>query len=229
MSIQSVFNKYAGQYDQSRKKLIPCFDDYYQTMLEVIPFGQDSALEVLDLGAGTGLVAGLVAANYPGARITLVDIAGEMLAKARNALAGYDNNFEFVTADYVAGWSFGPVEREFDLIISSLSIHHLEDEAKRNLFRKIFANLKPGGVFVNADQALGETEAIEKVNHNKWLEQARALGATELELAASLERMREDRMAPLDDQLQWLREAGFAEVTCWYKNYSFIVYSGMKR
>ena len=72
-------------------------------------------------------------------------------------------------------------------------------------------------------------EAIEKVNHNKWLEQARALGATEQELAASLERMREDRMAPLDDQLQWLREAGFAEVTCWYKNYSFIVYSGMKR
>ncbi|WP_419175945.1 class I SAM-dependent methyltransferase [Desulfosediminicola sp.] len=229
MSVQSVFNKYAGQYDQSRKKLIPCFDDYYQTMLEVIPFGQDSALEVLDLGAGTGLVAGLVADNYPGARITLVDIAGEMLAKARNALAGYDNNFEFVTADYVAGESFGPVERGFDLIISSLSIHHLEDETKSNLFRKIFANLKPGGVFVNADQALGETEAIEKVNHNKWLEQARALGATEQELAASLERMREDRMAPLDDQLQWLREAGFAEVTCWYKNYSFIVYSGMKR
>lgn len=225
MSIQSVFNKYAARYDESRVKLIPCFDEYYRTMLEVIPFASEQVLEVLDLGAGTGLVAGLVAAKYPQARITLIDLAGEMLSEARKALAEYYNEFNYITADYVAGESFG---KEFDLIISSLSIHHLKDKDKRKLFTKICANLKVGGIFINADQALGETAAIEKFNHGKWLEQSRERGATEEELAAALERMREDKMSPLADQLQWLRDAGFAEVTCWYKNYSFVVFSGMK-
>jgi len=225
MSVQAVFNKYAGQYDESRAKLIPCFDDYYRTALEAIPFGADQELEVLDLGAGTGLIAGLVAARYAKARITLIDIAGEMLTEARKTLSVYQNDFDFVTADYLAGESFG---KEFDLIISSLSIHHLEDTAKRKLFAKIFENLKVGGIFINADQALGETANIETINHNMWLEQSRAAGASEEELAASLERMREDRLAPLADQLQWLKDAGFSEVGCWYKNYSFVVYSGMK-
>lgn len=83
MSVQAVFDKYASQYDDSRKKLIPCFDDFYQTAIDIIPFTSDQDIHVLDLGSGTGLMASLVASNFPLAKITLFDVAGKMLEEAK--------------------------------------------------------------------------------------------------------------------------------------------------
>jgi len=42
--------------DLMRRKLVPCFDDFYHTALELLPFAPDAGFEVLDLGAGTGTV-----------------------------------------------------------------------------------------------------------------------------------------------------------------------------
>ena len=75
MSIQAVFDKYASQYDVSRQRLIPCFDDFYQIAIEAIPFNREEDICVLDLGAGTGLMAEMVATKYPSAKIDLVDFA----------------------------------------------------------------------------------------------------------------------------------------------------------
>jgi tRNA (cmo5U34)-methyltransferase len=47
-------------------------------------------------------------------------------------------------------------------------------------------------------------------------------------LKKAVERMKEDRPATLAEQLDWLEEAGFGEVTTWYQYYGFAVYSGMK-
>ena len=39
----------------------------------------------------------------------------------------------------------------YDLVISSLAIHHLEDDAKRELYRQIAVRLRVGGRFVQGD------------------------------------------------------------------------------
>jgi tRNA (cmo5U34)-methyltransferase len=62
----------------------------------------------------------------------------------------------------------------------------------------------------------------------KWAEQVKANGITEAELRATLTRMAEDRMSTLSRQLEALRGIGFQDVNCWYKNYSFAVYSGRR-
>lgn len=48
------------------------------------------------------------------------------------------------------------------------------------------------------------------------------------DLAAALERMKEDHMAPLQAHLLWLTEAGFQAVDCWYPSYNFAVFGGRK-
>jgi tRNA (cmo5U34)-methyltransferase len=48
------------------------------------------------------------------------------------------------------------------------------------------------------------------------------------DLAAALDRMKFDRAATLEDQLEWLREAGFRDIDCTYKNLIFAVYCGIK-
>jgi tRNA (cmo5U34)-methyltransferase len=122
---------------------------------------------------------------------------------------------------YVAGdyRSFNEQE-SYDLVISSLSIHHLSDPEKQELFRHIFQALKPGGIFLNMDQIKGPTPALQETYCRKWEEITRINGATEDEILGGVERRRlYDREATLENQLQWLREAGFREADCVYKKW----------
>ena len=115
------------------------------------------------------------------------------------------------------------------MIVSALSVHHLEEPDKRVLFVNVYEALVDGGLFVNADQVLGPTPEIEKVYRQSWLRQVRERGVAEDDLASALARMEEDKMSTLDAQLGWLKGIGFQAVNCWYKNYSFAVYSGRRR
>jgi tRNA (cmo5U34)-methyltransferase len=113
-------------------------------------------------------------------------------------------------------------------IVSALSIHHLDDSGKAALFRRIHDALKPGGKFVNAEEVLAPTEALDALYWDEWERQARAAGAPEEEFAGVEARAKYDRPAKLDDQLAWLREAGFADVDCYYKYLMFAVYGGRR-
>ena len=44
----------------------------------------------------------------------------------------------------------------FDLVVSALAVHHLQGEAKAELFRRIHVSLRPGGRLVLADVVLPE-------------------------------------------------------------------------
>jgi len=223
-AIKSGFDASANTYDQTRRQLIPCFDDFYRSALALIPYQRDDHFRVLDLGAGTGLLSFFVSRQFPHARITLTDISGAMLSKARERFSAEPGNFEFVSADY----SVEQIPGEFDVIISALSIHHLTNTLKQRLFSIIFNMLPSGGVFINADQVLGQTPEIDDLYRKTWMEQVTSLGISDTELNAAGERMKEDKMTPLDIQLDWLRNAGFGHVNCWYKNFSFAVFSGQK-
>lgn len=224
MSIASAFNRAAGDYDRLRRALVPCFDDFYAAAIDAIPFERDAPIRVLDLGAGTGLLSAFVVSSFPRARVTLVDVAGEMLAKARVRFGDEGERVETRVLDYVTE----PIPGRYELVISALSIHHVNDADKRSLFVKIFEALELGGAFVNAEQVLGPTPALVAKYRAHWLAEARAKGASEAEIAAAEERMTHDRCATLEAQLAWLREAGFHDIDCWYKSYQFAVYAGRK-
>jgi tRNA (cmo5U34)-methyltransferase len=220
-----AFDAVAADYDAPRRRLVPCFDAFYGAALELIAeWGPPPAAAVLDLGAGTGLLAGLVRAAFPDTRLQLVDIAAAMLERARARFQG-QSGVSFAVADYAEAELGGP----WDLVVSALSIHHLDDAAKRRLFARVRGALRPGGLFVNAEQVLAPTPELERRAHERWRGQALALGASEAELAEAEARMRHDRCATLEDQLLWLRQAGFAEVDCAFKAWRFAVYSGRRR
>ena len=224
MSIKSVFDKYSAEYDGARRRLIPCFDDLYKTALNTIPFAKEEKIKVLDLGAGTGLLSEMIASGYPYAELTLMDISGKMLAIAKTRLKRFPNPIDYREEDY----GQEQISDRYDLIISSLSIHHLAAEDKKKLFANCFAALTLGGIFINADQVLGEDAAIEKIYRANWLEEVVKNGVSEEELAAAFERMKEDKMSTLSYQLSALAEVGFSDTTCCYENYSFVVFSGRK-
>ena len=214
----------AEVYDRTRRQLVPCFDDFYRIAVELAPFPRDAALDVVDLGAGTGLLSAFFADAFPCARFTLVDVSAEMLAQAQARFADAGDRFSYVVADY----GTMALPRDVHLVVSALSIHHLSDDGKRDLFARIHAALVPGGTFVNADQILGATPEVEAQNRAAWLAATRRLGVPEVDLTAAIERMRHDRPATVRDQLHWLEEAGFRDVDCTYQWYGFAVFGGRR-
>jgi tRNA (cmo5U34)-methyltransferase len=218
---KAVFDTTASTYDRDRSLLIPGCDRFYSWALDLIP---RHAKTVVDLGAGSGLLSVLIRSRFPEAHVHLIDFSGPMLELARQRLAG-DEKVTFHQADYLAE----ALPQEVCAVVSSLSIHHLDDDGKREVFRKAHAALKPNGVFVNAEQVAGPTPELDARYKALWLDQVREAGASEQQLADSLLRQQEDRCSSVEDQLRWMRDAGFADTDCWYKENRFAVLAGTKR
>ena len=224
MDVKSAFDAAAPAYDRLRRQLIPCFDDFYGSAVETLPFPRGAAPRILDLGAGTGLLAERLLARWPRARLVLLDLSEEMLDRARLRFAQLGRQVGVRSGDYLADPLGGP----YDAVVSALSIHHLPDPAKRALFRRVHAVLRPGGWFVDADNVLAPTPALAAADRKGWIVRVRRSGIADAELAAALRRTRLDVLAPLSDQLAWLRAAGFDEVDCRYKWLHFAVFGGRR-
>jgi tRNA (cmo5U34)-methyltransferase len=173
-------------YPERVRSKVPQYDE-----LEDALAGATEALaakRILDLGSGTGETARRVLEKHSGARVVLVDASAEMLEAARLALPE-DRVEEIVVRQLEDPLPDGP----FDLVVSALAVHHLESADKRLLFRRIAEALEPGGRFVLAD-------VVVPVDPNRAV----------LPLDSPY-----DRPDRLDDQLDWMKEAGLEPRVVW--------------
>ena len=127
---------------------------------------------------------------------------------------------EYVVCDYSQSELGGP----YDIVCSALSIHHLSPEDKRRLFGRIFMALKPGGMFVNADQADGETPYFRQRYLDYWNDFLRSGPMTEAQHAEILKRRDTlDRNEKLSVQLVVAEGSRVFDVDVVYRNRTFIV------
>ncbi len=101
------------------------------------------AMELMDFGAGTGLLSYFVAPHVR--KITAVDSSPSMLQEFQKKCDEFECETEVVQKDL----SREMLERTFDGIISSMTIHHVEDQ--KALFSKFHDMLKEGGFIAVAD------------------------------------------------------------------------------
>ena len=105
-------------------------------------------------------------------------------------------------------------------MIASLALHHVHDlGAKTDLYRAIHAALAPGGVFVNLDAAITEGPRLSALVFKRWAARMAEHGITDAEARGHFRAWaNEDRYFPLDEELAALRQAGFAEVECFWRS-----------
>lgn len=219
--VKTAFNNAADNYDTNRKEIIPHMDLYYQTAVELTKkFNNPS---ILDLGAGTGILTELLHQIHPQSRITLVDMSANMLDKAKNKFNNIDN-FTYIEDNYLTM----DFKENYDIIISSLSIHHLNDKEKYTLYRKIYQHLNNQGVFINADEVIAPTDTLEKLYVEKETTHLLKQDLTNDEKEEILYRRTLDTPSTLKDNLTWLDDIGYENVDVIYKYYRYFVLYGQK-
>lgn len=221
-ALKEKFDENAEKYDKIRKLIIPCFDDLYNITRNLANSKKENP-NILDLGAGTGLLTKYLFEKYQKAEFTLIDISEEMLKVAKSRFKTHDN-LKYVAADYCE-YDFND---SFDIIVSSLSIHHLEDEYKKKLYKKVYDSLNNGGIFLNADQVIGPTPNIDKSYQENWIRKINKNNFTGPEKDTAIERMEFDKPATLENNLKWLKNCGFEDVDVYYKYYNFVIFYAKK-
>lgn len=103
----------------------------------------DKSMELMDFGAGTGLLSYFVAPFV--SKIVAVDNSPSMLLEFQNKCDDFACETEVVEKDL----SRETLDRKFDGIISSMTIHHLEDS--KALLSKLYSMLNEGGFVAIAD------------------------------------------------------------------------------
>jgi len=223
MTIEEQFNLIAKEYDCNRRKFIPCFDDYYENTTKQIIYNIDTPGRVLDLGAGTGLLSYYWYKECQSAEYVLVDIADEMLEISRKRFDGIDK-IQHKILDYTRELPEG----NFDAVISALSIHHLEDIQKEELFKRIYNKLPVGGVFANYDQFCAGTAKMNKWFDLYWEKQLFDSGLTERDIELWKERRKLDKECSVETEIEMLYKCNFSEVKCLYSYHKFSVIVAIK-
>jgi len=103
----------------------------------------DKSMEIMDLGAGTGLLSYFVAPYVK--KIVAVDNSPSMLLEFKSKCDEFVCETEVIEKDL----SVESIDRVFDGVISSMTIHHLDDTLA--LFSKLYAMVKDGGFIAIAD------------------------------------------------------------------------------
>ena len=120
--------------------------DYPRLQTEVAAAAATGApRSILDLGVGSGLTAQRVLEALPEAELLGIDASSEMLSAAESTLDPERTRLQLGRLE--ESLPKGP----FDLVMSTLSVHHLDGPGKADLFARIAAVLDSGGRFVLGD------------------------------------------------------------------------------
>jgi tRNA (cmo5U34)-methyltransferase len=130
--------------DEIRTEL-PLYDELQAATIEAIPL---APARVLELGVGTGETTRRLLDRYPDAEVTGLDSQPEMVFKAR------EHGIEVRLARMQDPLPDGP----WDLVISVLSVHHLDEDQKRDLFRRVREQSRS---LVLGDVVLVEPQTVE--------------------------------------------------------------------
>ena len=211
MNIEEQFNLIAKEYDANRRKFIPDFDGYYDATTRMIAASIPAPRRVLDLGAGTGLLSYFWYRQFQDAKYVLVDIAEEMLGVAKERFKGL-SSVSYRAMDYTKELP----EEEFNLIISALSIHHLEHSDKQALFKRIYEKLPSGALFINYDQFCCDSSVMDNITNQYWRNNLYRSGLSEAELTRWQERQKLDRECSVNEEIAMLKKSGFKNIECIY-------------
>jgi tRNA (cmo5U34)-methyltransferase len=200
----------------------------------LIPRDTDAAIRVLDVGSGYGALSAQVLERFPRADLVCQDFSEPMFAQARERLGRISERISFVPCDLSdPNWTQA-LTGAFDAVVSGIAIHNVRyPDRIRGIYADLFDVVAPGGCFLNYDLIFvsgpAAARAYDQATHlAHWIrgESDDATGPAAATTAGQMSHQHE--AIPLEEQLRWLREAGFREVECFWKEGRSAIIGGFR-
>ncbi|MCE5213590.1 MAG: methyltransferase domain-containing protein [Methanobacterium sp.] len=236
------FVENADIYVLERRRLFKILKSFFRNFLENRI--NERAIKVLDLGCGNGVLIKEILSESHKVKVVLVDGSYEMLENARENFKRHDFDYIHATFQELLENESTVNDRlfyDFDLIISSLAIHHLYKEEKKALFMYIYNHLNPGGYFLNIDVIKAPKDELEswyRILWSEWIaeneeemklrEEGMYNKESFVNLPEKYKNNPDNHPDKLLDQLNMLDSAGFEDVDCYYKYGIFSIFGGRK-
>jgi tRNA (cmo5U34)-methyltransferase len=221
-----VQNWVAEAQGQERKRA-----EHRRFMAVLLPFSDQDEFTFLDLGAGTGAESRVILEMYPRSTAILADFSAEMMRAGEQHMQPYAGRYRYVEFDMTTGDWPDEIPAELDAIVTSMCVHHLTDERKQGLFAEIFGRLVPGGWYFNYDPVSAPDPVVgaawERVNDREDPEAAYKRQHRTAEQRARWENHIR-YIIPLDQQLDYLRAAGFGGIDVYWKKLENVIYGGYR-
>ena len=225
-SVEGHLKLNVADYDRLIRQLVPGYgamrEAHMALLRKLLPADRRSL--VLDLGGGTGALAEAVADTLPRAEVEIWDIDRAMLGIARERCARFGNRVRYVER------SFTEPLTPCDAVVACIALHHVKDlTVKGTIYRNIYAALKPGGAFLNADLAVAATGALREFSYAEWTRAMAPHGITAEQARAHFASWaHEDYYPPLATELRLLADGGFADPECFWRELPCGIFGGMK-
>jgi len=207
-------------------------------VLRMMPHPIDAAIRVLDIGAGYGALACALLNERPHASAVCLDVSEAMLTLGREQNANLKDRVSFIQGSLETPDWLRSVEGSFDAVISARALHHFpENQRRRDIFKEVFSLLRQGGCFINADNVRAPTKTLtERYRRardeylDRFVRQSTGGKTTLAEVRAATPSSYHGphNNGYLEEELAWLKEAGFEDVDCFWKLTTTVVYGGFK-
>ncbi len=221
-AVREQFEQRAFDYDGLIPRLIPRYHEQHDLILQLIPFETNANIKVLDLGAGTGILSALILQAFPQAKVLAFDMAENMLKICQTNLSAFQERLTLQQGNFAED-DFG---NGYDLVVSSLAIHHLDDEGKQTLFKKLFQSMNSGGILLIRDIVTGGTPRLTEQYEQLWRQYMKDSG--EDDKIWFQKYLEEDIPSSIEEQTKWLAESDFADVGCHWRYLNFAIFGGVK-
>jgi tRNA (cmo5U34)-methyltransferase len=177
----------------------------------------DVPRRILDVGCGHGVIAERSLQAFPDVTLVGLDGSPPMLAMARERLTAFATRVALIHADFETMASEQLTGGPFGIAFASQAIHNSSDEGKRRTLASVRSVMASNGLFLLYDRIKLVTPALFPVYQTVWDTSENILGnqagegRTFAEHTASVQD-RGDQPGSLEQNMLWLREAGFGEV-----------------
>lgn len=186
----------------------------------LVPRAADEGFRLLDIGAGDGSLTEMLLQRFPRAEATLVDGSPGMVERARGRLQPFGSRAAVVVSDLATPAWAASVAAPFDVAVSTIAIHNLEDPLRiRVLYGEVFQLMSDGGFFMNLDYMRAAQPALG--SFYRWASAAAEAGFAPV-------RGYRDYAGTVMEHLGWLQEAGFGAAECFWKELRLAVVGGFK-
>lgn len=223
---------------------VPAREEQLRSLLQLIPAKVDEDFTVVELASGEGKLVEAILEHFPRCHAIALDGSEAMRAHVQQRLTRFRDRLEIRPFELSEQRWRKELPTSVRCVLSSLCVHHLDGNGKRQLFRDMLKHLEPGGALLLADIILPADQHIANFFARQYDEIVREQSlAIRGDLSGYDEFERQkwnyfrydygkpdiyDQPSLLHEQLRWLQEVNFRQVDCYWMRAGHAIYGGYK-